>query len=76
MVVHDPTTLTCEIYEIKHSKEVVAGQYRHLINTEKCAETEHRFGEITGRYVINLGENTEIDGVRYLNVEQYLKSLV
>lgn len=76
MVVHDPTTLTCEIYEIKHSKEVVADQYRHLINAEKCAETEHRFGEITGRYVIYRGENTEIDGVQYLNVEQYLKSLV
>ncbi|WP_298017768.1 AAA family ATPase [uncultured Dysosmobacter sp.] len=76
MVVHDPTTLTCEIYEIKHSKEVVANQYRHLINAEKCAETEHRFGEITGRYVIYRGENTEIDGVQYLNVEQYLKSLV
>lgn len=48
MVVHDYTTLTCEIYEIKHSKGVVESQYRHLINTEKCAETEHRFGQITG----------------------------
>ena len=76
MVVHDPVALTCEIYEIKHSKEVVADQYRHLINAEKCAETEHRFGRITGRYVIYRGENTEIDGVQYLNVEQYLKSLV
>lgn len=76
MVVHDPATLTCKIYEIKHSKEVVADQYRHLINVEKCAETEHRFGRITGRYVIYRGENTEIDGVQYLNVEQYLKSLV
>lgn len=72
MVVHDPATLTCKIYEIKHSKEVVADQYRHLINAEKCAETEHRFGRITGRYVIYRGENTKIDGVQYLNVEQYL----
>ncbi len=76
MVVHDSATLTCKIYEIKHSKEVVEGQYRHLINAEKCAETEHRFGEITGRYVIYRGENAEVDGVRYFNVKQYLKSLV
>lgn len=75
MVVHDPVALTCEIYEIKHSKEVAADQYRHLINAEKCAETEHRFGRITGRYVIYRGGRTKVDGVQYLNVEQYLKSL-
>ncbi len=75
MVVYDPVALTCEIYEIKHSKEVVTNQYRHLINAEKCAETEHRFGTITGRYVIYRGDTTASDGVQYLNVEQYLKSL-
>ncbi|MCH5345420.1 MAG: AAA family ATPase [Acetatifactor sp.] len=75
MVIYDPITLTCEIYKIKHSNEVVANQYRHLINIEKCAETEHRFGTITGRYVIYRGKATESDGVQYLNVEQYLKSL-
>ena len=75
MVIFDPITLTCEIYEIKHSNEVVANQYRHLINTEKCTETEHRFGTITGRYVIYRGKAAESDGVQYLNVEQYLKSL-
>ena len=76
MVIYDRGTLTCEIYEIKYSREVVAGQYRHLINAEKCAETEHRFGRVTGRYVIYCGDAVESDGVQYLNVEQYLKSLV
>ena len=76
MVIYDRCTLTCEIYEIKYSREVVADQYRYLINAEKCAETEHRFGTITGRYVIYRGEAAESDGVQYLNVEQYLKSLV
>ena len=75
MVIYNPITLTCEIYEIKHSNEVVANQYSHLINTEKCAETEHRFGTITGRYVIYRGNEAKSDGVQYLNVEQYLKSL-
>lgn len=75
MVIHDHSSLTCEIYEIKYSKEVVPNQYRHLIDEEKIAETEHRFGTITGKYVIYRGDDTESDGIRYLNVEEYLKSL-
>ena len=75
MVIHDPESLTCEIYEVKYSKEVVPKQYRHLVSSDKCAETEHRFGQITGRYVIYRGEPTKSEGVQYLNVEEYLKSL-
>lgn len=75
MVIYDPDTISCRIYEIKYSKEVVPNQYRHLIDAEKCAGTEHRFGIITGRYVIYRGEPSESDGIQYLNVEQYLKSL-
>lgn len=30
---------------------------------------------IEGRYVIYRGEDAEMDGVRYLNVEEYLKGL-
>lgn len=75
MVIHDPETLTCKIYEIKRSREVVPEQYSHLINTEKCAQTEHRFGRITGKYVIYRGEPTVSNGIQYLNVEEYLKSL-
>ncbi|WP_302317527.1 AAA family ATPase [Holdemanella biformis] len=75
MVVQDPKTLSCEIYEIKYSKERACEQYRHINDEEKCAMTTHRYGNITGRYVIYLGENTEMDTIQYLNVEDYLKSL-
>jgi len=75
MVVADPETLTCEIYEIKHSKEVVPAQYRHLLDEEKCAQTEHRYGAIVNRTVIYRGETTESDNVKYVNVEAYLKGL-
>lgn len=75
MVVWDTVALTCKIYEIKHSAEVVAEQYRHLTDEQKCRETEHRFGRIEGKYVIYRGEPTEKNGITYLNVEQYLKSL-
>lgn len=75
MVVQDPKTLSCEIYEIKYSKERACEQYRHINDEEKCAMTPHRYGNITGRYVIYRGENAEMDTIQYLNVEDYLKSL-
>lgn len=75
MVVQDPKTLSCEIYEIKYSKQRVREQYRHINDEEKCAMTTHRYGNITGRYVIYRGENTEMESIQYLNVENYLKSL-
>lgn len=75
MVVFDQKTLTCQIYEVKYSKEQVSEQYRHITNEEKCAMTSHRYGEITGRYVIYRGDSAEVEGVKYMNVEEYLKSL-
>lgn len=75
MVVFDPKSLTCKIYEVKHSKEQVKEQYRYIINEEKCAMTSHRYGEIKGRYVIYRGYDAMTEGVQYLNVEEYLKGL-
>ena len=75
MVVFDQKTLTCQIYEVKYSKEQVPEQYRHIKNEEKCAMTSHRYGDIVGRYVIYRGDNAVVDGVQYLNVEDYLKLL-
>ena len=72
MVVFDPATSSCEIYEIKHSTEVAPEQVRHLIDEEKCKATEHRFGTITGKYVIYRGLETDVNGVQYLNVEDFL----
>ena len=75
MVIFDPDKLCCEIFEIKHSVERVPEQYRHLIDGEKCKATEHRYGTITGKYVIYRGETIDTDVIRYLNVEEYLKAL-
>ena len=75
MVVQDPKTLSCEIYEIKYSNQRVKEQYRYINDEEKCAMTTHRYGNITGRYVIYRGENTEVDNIQCLNVEDYLKGL-
>ena len=75
MVVAASDSCTCCIYEIKHSVEAVPVQYRHLIDAEKCASTEFSFGRITGRYVIYRVDNFTENGVEYINVEEYLKSL-
>ena len=77
MVVADNVNATCEIYEVKHSKEQAKEQFRHLIDEEKLKNTEFRYGKITKRMVIYRGENATLEnGIEYRNVEEYLKSLV
>ena len=75
MVICDPENVTCEIYEIKHSKEIVSQQYRHLIDDDKCKATEFRFGSIVKKCVIYRGESTDVENIHYINVEEYLKNL-
>jgi hypothetical protein len=75
MVVCDTRELTCRIYEVKYSKEQVAEQFRHLNDDAKCSMTSRRYGDIVGKYVIYRGEPAECDGIKYLNAEDYLKSL-
>jgi len=75
MVVADNKTLSCEIYEVKYSTEVVEKQYQHLVDEEKCKDTEFRYGKIKNKYVIYRGETTEVNGIKYVNAEEYLKSL-
>ena len=76
MVVFDPAAGSCKIFEIKHSEEVAKNQYRHLIDQEKCAQTEHRYGPIMEKTVLDRGKDQVIEGVRYQNVEEYLRDIV
>lgn len=83
MVVFDPEEGNCRIYEIKHSTEMIPEQCRHLLDEQKCKDTEFRYGTIIGKYVIYRGETGSLKDmasntaeiVTYLNVEEYLKSL-
>ena len=76
MVVFDPEEGSCQIFEIKHSEEAVPQQYRHLTDVGKCAQTEHRYGPITGKFLLYCGESQEVEGIQYQNVEEYLRNLV
>lgn len=75
MVVFDPKTESCEIYEIKYSTQVVEQQYRHLVDQQKCSLTEHRFGTIKGKYVLYRGVTQDVNKIHYVNVEEYLNNV-
>ena len=75
MVIYDKNTNTCRIFEIKHSDKIVPQQTRFLRDEELNVITEKRFGKITGKFVIYRGKTQEIDGVQYMNVEEYLNNL-
>lgn len=75
MVIFDPENVNCEIFEIKHSSVSVPQQYRHLIDAQKCKDTEFRYGTITSKCVIYRGESKADGEIKYLNVEEYLNGL-
>ena len=75
MVIYDKNTNTCRIYEVKHSDKIVEQQSRFLRMEELNEITEKRFGKITGKYVIYRGKTQDVDGIQYVNVEEYLNSL-
>ena len=76
MVIYDKRENCCEIYEVKHSKEIVPEQYRHLISPEECEPAQKRFGEIKRRVVLYNGNDVALEnGIEYRNVGEYLKSL-
>ena len=75
MVVFDPEAASCSIYEVKHSDKMVEQQTRFLRMKELNEITEKRFGKIVGKYVIYRGKTQDVDGIQYVNVEEYLNSL-
>lgn len=76
MVVYDSENNCCAAFEIKHSRKALPEQARHLRDAEKCALTHRRFGELTERCVLYLGEGRkEEDGILYRNAEEFLNGL-
>lgn len=75
MVVYDSITNRCKLYEIKHSTAINKRQTRYLADATCCEIVEKCISPIDGKYVLYRGENTVIDDVEYLNVEQYLCDL-
>ena len=76
MVIRDLDTRTCQLFEVKHSRERVDGQFRHLVNADLLSRTEKVFGKVSSRVVLYRGIDFDHpSGVSYRNVESYLKAL-
>ena len=75
MVVVDERNYSIKLFEIKHSDQVDSHQYRHLVNEEMCNKAEFKYGTIEGKTVLYRGQDTEVDGIHYRNVEKYLMGL-
>ena len=76
MVIYDSEANCCEIYEIKHSTQIVDRQSDVLNDAEECSRVEKKYGKISRKCVIYRGEANLLDnGIEYLNVERYLKSI-
>ena len=76
MVVADMEEISCEIYEIKHTDQIFANQYRHLIDEEKCSSTIHEYGPIRKKIVLYRGPDQEVDQISYRNVTNYLENIL
>ena len=75
MVVFDSKSNTCRIFEVKHSDKIVDRQAKHLRDESKTSLVEHRFGKILAKYVIYRGTTQDVDGIQYVNAEEYLKNI-
>ena len=76
MVIYTSGENTCEAFEVKHSAEIVPHQYHILEDEEQCRAVEQQYGTITRKCVIYRGKTCTLEnGIEYLNVEEYLKSL-
>jgi len=76
MVIYDTIKNNCTLFEIKHNNKDVPIQYRYLIDPEKNAIIEHKYGKIENRIVLYRGENKILsNGIQYKNVEEYLKEI-
>lgn len=73
MVIQNKEKRECEIFEIKHSNEIVDFQYRHIADPEKIEETEKQFGKVVRQCVLYRGESCKLEnGIEYKNVEEFL----
>lgn len=74
MVIQDTDNLTCEVYEIKHSKAIDDNQIKFLIQEDMLSKIEFNYGTVIKKGVIYRGDNTIYKNIEYINVEEYLTS--
>ena len=71
-VVYDYDTNTYRFYEVRYDKEMVNKKTSALFSKEKVSYINKIYGKMAGRYVIYLGDSKTVDGIRYINVEEFI----
>lgn len=73
VLVTDTESAKTVAIEVKLSSVSADRQRAHLKDAKLCGEIESKLGsQICERIVLYMGEDTEIEGVKYRNVEQFL----
>jgi hypothetical protein len=76
MVIYDPESDSCELYEIKHSNVQADDQWKHMQDEKHLEHVRNIYGEVSRKCVLYKGENEVLpDGREYRNVEEYLCEL-
>ena len=65
-----------DVYEIKHSGQIAYdSQTKYLNNSNIIELLKNKYGTLKNKYVLYNGENYQKEGIHYVNVVEYLKSL-
>ena len=73
-VVYDYDTNTYRFYEVRYDKEIVNKKTSALFSKEKVSYINKIYGKMSCRYVIYLGDSKTVDGIGYLNVEEFINN--
>lgn len=75
MVTINEEDKSTDIYEIKYSLVEAHEQRKYLLANEYQSIVNNAYYPIKNKYVLYRGNSGEIDGIKYINVGEYLKSL-
>lgn len=76
VVNYDKYTYSLDVYEVKHSDKIIYEQQsKYLNNPDTSKNLIKLYGVINQRYILYRGLDKEIENIKYLNVEKFLKSL-
>lgn len=74
LVIYDNLVNKCELYEIKHSKEVAFEQQtKYLRNEEMIKIVTTNYSHVDKKVVLYRGDNQVTNDINYQNIEQFLK---
>lgn len=75
MMVYDEQSDSCILVDVEYTDRRMKDQSRHIADKAKNDAIEARFGRVSRRIVMYLGEPGTVDGIEYADVSAYLEGL-